>query len=120
MNRTAHALMVLLFAFLQCLAPVVHAHIDGNNQHASATQTAPQPNIHSVELNTYLEETESATISIANEFQRETSSALTEHRTIKSRLPSPATAILSNQFICTEAYFFDTQHYSPPRQAPPV
>ena len=120
MNRTAHALMVLLFALLQCAAPLVHAHIDGDNQHTSSVQTATQPNDYSLELNSYLEQSESAAISLANEFQREVSSALIDHRLIAARLPSAHTPILSNQFICTATYFFDSQHFSPPRQAPPV
>jgi hypothetical protein len=112
--------MVLLFALLQCVAPLVHAHIDGNNEHTSSAQTAPQAHNYSIELNSYIEESESAAISLANEFQREVSSALTDHRLIAARLPSVHTPILTNHFVCTAAYFFDSQHFSPPRQAPPV
>jgi len=112
--------MVLLFALLQCAAPLVHAHIDGDNQHTSSIQTTSQFNDTALEFNTHLAQSESATISLDSEFQRDVSSALTDHRLIAARTPSANTPYLNNQFVCIAATFFDRQHISPPRQAPPA
>jgi hypothetical protein len=73
LRHTLHTLLALTFTLLQCAAPLVHAHVDGQlsgllpptfeTQHHTTEQF--------VHTHDALEENESAAITLPHEFQRD-------------------------------------------------
>ena len=67
-NRILHTLLVLTFALLQCVAPLVHAHVDG--QHSGVLPPSLESHHHSQEqAECVVEADESPAIGL-HEYQR--------------------------------------------------
>ena len=120
MNRTVHALMILLFALLQSVAPFVHAHVDGNNLHSKSVQTVAQSNTHTAEMVASAEESESAAISIDNEIQREVSDTLADNLATPARFPASNLPLLIATLTNPWPTLVDIKYRYPARQAPPT
>ena len=122
MKKLLHILSLLLFTLIQCVAPLVHAHVDGIQ--SSATFHAHgiphyQYQISAQELSrSHVESYESAAISIPHEIQRDNTIAILDIAFTLSHPSSPQQAKVS-------PYSHDSQHIStcayrkPPTQAPP-
>jgi hypothetical protein len=70
LKRPLHTLLALTFALLQCAAPLVHAHVNG--QHSGLLPPSLETQHHTQVLtDCVIEEDESAAITIPHEFQRD-------------------------------------------------
>ena len=73
MRYLTKLLLTLVFALLQCVAPLVHAHVDG--QHSGILPPSPyaQPHSHheSTSPTSSIEKYESPAITLSHEFQRD-------------------------------------------------
>lgn len=120
MNRITHILMILLFALLQSVAPLVHAHVDGHNFHANSVQTALQTNNQSIQFCSSAEEFESPAISLDNEIQREVNDTLADNLAPLPLLPASNIATLTVTSANSWPARIDNTYRHPPRQAPPI
>jgi hypothetical protein len=123
LNKSFHILALLSFALIQCVAPLVHAHVDGIQSNAAFhAHGIPhyQHLISTQELSrSHVESYESAAISIPHEIQRDNSLAIIDNAFTFSHPSSPQLTTVtpashSSQHISTYAY------QKPPTQAPPL
>ena len=72
MKRSLHILLALTFALLQCAAPLVHAHVNGENSGLLPPPLETQHHLSDLlaQANCVIEAAESLAISLAPEFQR--------------------------------------------------
>jgi hypothetical protein len=121
LRHWAKLLLTLTFALLQCVAPLVHAHVDGNQTGVLppyfSTQTHSSLDL--LKSDGLIEEYESPAITVQDEFQRDKVFSLDQHVKLKIFVFPEVTAI---NIDCTvEHFFFSIAPYStPPTQAPPV
>lgn len=118
MKRPLRILLLLAFALLQCAAPLVHAHVDGQLSGllppSLETQHHPQ-----MQADCAIEENESPAITLPNELQRDDQPSLTQPHTTQSFDILPvATAKLAPAINDPDAVFSPYRKSHP--QAPPL
>jgi hypothetical protein len=99
MKRPTHTLLALIFALLQCAAPLVHAHVDG--QHSGLLPPSLETQSLSeqfAQVDCSIEADESPAITIPHEFQRDDQPALVNHAASKTfdLLPACQTILVSS------------------------
>jgi hypothetical protein len=99
MKKSVHILLVVVFALLQCVAPLVHAHVNGEHVHAHAGVLSPALELHHSlaselsQASCYIEQHESPAISLAQEFQRNAQPALPSPSFIHTVNPPSAVVV---------------------------
>lgn len=80
MNYFAKILLTLVFALLQCVAPLVHAHVDGQQSGILPPLFSVQSHLEHASINSTSNVTnsESPAITLAHEFQRDHQCAITQ------------------------------------------
>lgn len=80
MRHFPRILLALIFALLQCVAPLVHAHVDGQHSGILPPSLSAQSHSENESINSAssIEEYESPAISLAHEFQRDHQCAIAQ------------------------------------------
>lgn len=121
LKHSIHTLLVVVFALLQCAAPLVHAHVNG--QHTGLIPpalTAPHLIGNELTQTDYVIETdESPAISLANEFQRNNHPAIPQPSWSYTTDTPPVAVVKFLPVTPPSVSFFSTYSKSLP-QAPPA
>lgn len=121
LKRPLHALLVLVFALLQCVAPLVHAHVDGQNSGlippAFSLQSPADEQLALTDC--VMEASESAAIGLAHKLPRNEQAALPQPIFRATLDVPPATVAEFNSLSATRILFF-TPYSKSLSQAPPT
>jgi hypothetical protein len=120
MNRLLRALTILIFALLQCIAPLVHAHIDDQQSDASIlAQGVSHLNTADTLGHCLAEQGESTTITLPQKYQRDGKPIVSNTLSVFTRPNS--WVFFSPRFALAPQYSSDTTLFrTPPAQAPPL
>lgn len=120
-RRPFHTLLIFAFALLQCVAPLVHAHVDGQQSGIlPPTLTAqPQASDNLALAGCVIEVNESTAIGLQSEWQRDEQPAITQPSWINTFSARP---VATAQFLSPAAlpHRAPLTYHTPQPQAPPA
>jgi len=116
-NLFPRILLALIFALLQCVAPLVHAHIDG--QHSGILPPSFSAQHHPDNSTGSIEEYESPAITLAHEFQRDHQCAIAQPAQT-SIFNIPGLSEVKLLAVTAPAIFVLSPYHKSHPQAPPA
>ena len=121
MRYHSRILLTLIFALLQCVAPLVHAHVDGQLSGILPPSLEIQylPDHTSVKASDSIVKHESPAITISDEFKTDSQRAVARP-SLENILNIPRIADAKYRLAAVAAIIVVSSYYKPHPQAPPA
>ena len=120
MAKPLHLFLLVLFALLQSVAPLVHAHVDGRQAGLLAPALTALHGAESVQLQSYVEESESPAISVADQLQRDDRGAVLPLLALpRFAMAAQPMLLVQRPFVAIHATLLP-RYQRPHPQAPPA